>query len=191
MIAQVNDEYDLEYSSSRAGRLATYLRDHRDRMFEEDRDDDVRVLVWAWGVATPPVMAPGYVRRRPDLSSLRLGQEDWDGALFAEARFPIPHHQMRGRVPYRVRDWDTEGLAGEPFPYLREPCASDSAANRTFFLVEGRLRIPVEAKFPHISPKVSVDEVKEALREVVDYLNENLAPQVDAALGVEGASWPS
>jgi len=191
LIARVNDEYDLEYSSSGDGRLATYLRDHRDRMFEENRDDDVRVLAWAWGVATPPVMAPGYIRIRPDLFSLRLGREEWDGELFAEARFPIPHHQLQGQVPYRVKDWETEGLAGDPFSYREEPCASDGAANRTFFVAEGRLRIPVDAKFPHISPKAPVDEVKEALREVVDYLNENLAPQVDAARGIAGAAWPS
>ena len=191
LIARVDDTYDQEYGSGRNGRLATYLRDHRDRMFEEDRDNQIRVLVWAWEVATSPIMAPGYVRLRPDLFSLRLGREEWDGALFAEARFPLRHHQLQGRVPYKVTDWATDGLAGEPFPDLYEPSAADSAANRTFLLAEGRLRVPVEAKFPHISQEAPVDEVKEALHEVVRYLNEELAPHVDAALGIEGASWPS
>ncbi|MFB7592335.1 hypothetical protein [Streptomyces sp. NPDC056169] len=191
LIARVDNAYDEEYGSGRSGRLATYLRDHRDRMFEEDRDNQSRVLVWAWDVATSPVMSPGYVRLRPDLFSLRLGREEWDGTLFAEARFPLPHHQLQGRVPYKMTDWATDGLAGDPFAGLYEPSVSDSSAYGTFFLAEGRLRVPVTAKFPHVSAEAPVAEVKEALLEVVLYLNDELAPRVDAALGIPGASWPS
>ncbi|MFI8265321.1 hypothetical protein [Streptomyces sp. NPDC085665] len=188
IIARVDDGCDQEYGSSSGGRLATYLRDHRDRMFDEDRDNQERVLAWAWEVATGPIMSPGYVRLRPDIHRLRLGRDDYDGSLFAQATFPVPHHQLNGRVPYAIRDWTTGHRLSTPFPDLEEPDLSDGGSQNVY-LVTGDLRIAVKGKFPYISPAAPVDEVKEALAEVVRYLNEELAPKVDAALGIEGARW--
>ncbi|MEU6756030.1 hypothetical protein [Streptomyces sp. NPDC046685] len=133
-------------------------------------------------------MAPGYVRLRPDIHRLRLGVDDYDGSLFAQATFPVPHHQLNGRVPYEMRDWSLGHRLSRPFPELEEPDLHDGGSQAAY-LVTGDLRIPVKGKFPYISPEAPVAEVKEALEEIVRYLNEELAPKVDAALGVEGSRW--
>jgi hypothetical protein len=80
----IDDVYDREMASNGRSRFEAYVRQHMQRfelVWWDDHPDKVRFAVGAWEVATPPVMAPGLVRRHPRVLSARVERSSWDGGL--------------------------------------------------------------------------------------------------------------
>lgn len=129
VLVAVDDDYDRENADFRGGsRYAAYLKKNQQRIAASQWDDEmdpVRFAVDVWNIATGPIMSPGYVRVRPDLSSVRIYRDDWDGHLYVEIALPLPQHRLGGlRLPYEWRDWQpTRFQPGVPdeFARLGEP----------------------------------------------------------------------
>jgi hypothetical protein len=101
-LVRIHEDYDREMGDSNApldSRFGRYLSQKLDDgLFEEDRKDPAAFLVWAWYVATPPIMSPGYVRIRPDLGAVRLTTSQEDGRLLVEIETPVQHGQLASVV---------------------------------------------------------------------------------------------
>ncbi|WP_030248142.1 hypothetical protein [Streptomyces sp. NRRL S-455] len=131
-LAAVDDVYDREHASNGYSRYAEYLRLNnglfRSSWTDEPApvDDPAEFAVHAWTVASGPIMAPGYVRTRPDLRGISLHRDEDDHGLYAEIRIPLDHHQIGGgakRFPHSWQDWTEDrgwGDSGE-YPGVREP----------------------------------------------------------------------
>ena len=110
-LVRVDDAYDREsVSNPEAGRFGAYLDQHTDPSLWQDWNEGVhaaRAFAQAvWHIATPPIMAPGYVRLRPDLTAARLEwSADGDQHLYAEVEVPLRHGNLKHGAPYRFRDW--------------------------------------------------------------------------------------
>jgi hypothetical protein len=110
-LVQVHAAYDREYASNpEAGRFGAYLDRHADPSLWQDWNEGVyaaRAFAQAvWHIASPPIMAPGYVRLRPDLIAARLEwSDDGDQHLYAEVEVPLRHGNLKHGAPYPFRDW--------------------------------------------------------------------------------------
>ncbi|WP_030018035.1 hypothetical protein [Streptomyces monomycini] len=82
---RVTDQAKIPFGT----RFGRCLARHLDGLKEEDRTDPVAFAIWAWSVATAPVMRPDYVCIRPDLSSVRLIRSQDNGRLLVRSAFPF------------------------------------------------------------------------------------------------------
>ncbi|RZU28269.1 hypothetical protein EV284_6435 [Streptomyces sp. BK022] len=185
-LVAVDDEYDREYADFRGGsRYETYLKKNQKRFAASQWDDEmdpVRFAIDAWAIATGPILSPGYVRFRPDLFSIALRRDDWDGALYAEIELPLQQHHLTGpRIPYEWRDWETarfQNGVDENFRSLAEPETDGSVTKAilttTLVRIPGRdwaLVTPTALEGPTF-----YEEARRALALVADHLNREAAP---------------
>jgi hypothetical protein len=190
LLTQVNEDYDRNYASDGTSRFGAYLRQRPDE-FRSSWSSDPKPLptpeefaVAAWRVATPPVMAPGYVSIRPDISRITLHRDDDDGALYAEIRLPLRHFDIGGetkRFPYSWQDWDTEHAPGSdhPYPLLLAPYST----KRPTVLAEVTVRVPGRG-WPHLVTPTAYEgkqllaEARETVSTLVQHINDDAGPMV-------------
>jgi hypothetical protein len=108
----VDDRHDRETASNGHSRLGAYLRQPLAEL-EVDDLDPRRFAAWCFGVATPPVMTPGYLWWRAPLVELQLFVDPADGALVVLAE--LVHRQFRCLPGWAT--WERDCLADE----YREP----------------------------------------------------------------------
>ncbi|MFF7795573.1 hypothetical protein [Streptomyces sp. NPDC007991] len=189
LLVYVDDQYDQEYADDRISRYGAYLRQRPDEFRDGWSDEPAPIetpeefAVHAWRVATPPVMAPGYVRVRPDLRRVTLHRDEDDGSLYAEIHIPLRHHHIGSgpkRFPYAWQDWDTEtALAGDRYLTHLEPRTIRQTAvlTSTVVRVSGR-------EWPHlITPtayegRTLLDEARQAVFTVAQHINDDAGPIV-------------
>ncbi|MDA8368938.1 MAG: hypothetical protein M0026_03610 [Nocardiopsaceae bacterium] len=113
----VGRDYDAEMASDGHSRFGHYVREavaaDRDPWDSDDGRAEWAALVWR--AATPPVMAPGYVRYHHLIQGARLYRSQWDGALLASVSIATPPPAPLTRL----RDWHgwpTELSGGEYVP---------------------------------------------------------------------------
>lgn len=99
--------YDREFAPDQESRFGAYVRNHAVELAEDWGDaDPARFAVSAWRIATPPVLAPGYVRHHPRVSESQVDYNTWDGTLIGRAEL------VTGRPPALHpagwRDWPAE-----------------------------------------------------------------------------------
>jgi hypothetical protein len=102
----VDADYDRGHASDGTSRYAAYVR----RGSWESYTDDYQaaeLAVFAWERATPPVMAPGYVRRHPRVRAATLERSYWDGSLIARVDLITSQHQGLRRL-LGWADWPVE-----------------------------------------------------------------------------------
>ncbi|MFE4658198.1 hypothetical protein ACFRFJ_16125 [Streptomyces hydrogenans] len=197
-LVRVADDYDREMGDSGApldSRFGRYLAQRLDDLWEEDRNDPKAFLAWAWHVATPPIMSPGYVRIRPDVTSVRLIQSDYDRRLLVQIETPVQHGQLAQgvRPPYAVRDWQAERYAYASDGYSALHAPEDES--RPALLLSATLRLPADdwqlhepaGKWP--VEELLIDDAKQAIAVAVKHINATAGPQIAQLVGSEGGHW--
>ncbi|MDH6132864.1 hypothetical protein P3T37_002250 [Kitasatospora sp. MAA4] len=143
-LALADDIDDRERASNGSSRYGAYL-DQRARWFTDDGDPlgAVEFARAAWQVATSPVMSPGYVDIRPDLSAVTAHvTEDYELVLRVDV--PIRQSALAHR-PDDLGDWtaawgrDPWRTTGDRWRALVEP----ERITRSALLVTATLLIPV------------------------------------------------
>jgi hypothetical protein len=188
-LATVDDVYDRENASNGYSRYAEYLRLNnglfRDSWTDEPAPvkDPAEFAVHAWTVATGPVMAPGYVRTRPDLRNISLHRDEDDHGLYAEIRVPLDHRQIGGgakRFPYAWQDWVEDRGWGDTGEYagVREP----DDTKRLAVLASAVIRVPGR-EWSLVTPtayegRTLADEARETVARIARYVNEDASPVV-------------
>jgi hypothetical protein len=197
-LVAIADDYDREMSDTNApldSRFGRYLTQNLDNLWEEDRDDPKAFAVWAWSVATGPIMSPGYVRHRPDLSSVRLTQSQYDGRLLVEITTPVRHGQLAApaRPPYAVRDWeeDRHDFSSDRFRGAYAPEDESQPA----LLMSAVLRLPADDWTLHKPAgswpveELLIDDAKNAVTVAVQNINRTAGTRIAALIGSEGGKW--
>jgi hypothetical protein len=197
-LVRVADDYDREMGDSNApldSRFGRYLAQRLDDLWDDDRTDPAAFLVWAWHVATPPIMSPGYVRIRPDLGSVRLTQSQEDGRLLVVIETPVQHGQLAPSVrpPYTVRDWETDrySYSSDGPSALQDPEDESKPA----LLLTATLRLPADGWTLHRPAgkwpveELLIDDAKQAVAVAVAGINRDAGPMVAKLVGAEGGHW--
>lgn len=197
LLAVVNTSYDQEYASNGRSRYGSYVQQHA----SEFRDawsttpgpikDPVEFAVAAWRVATGPIMAPGYVKIRPDVGSITLHRDGYDGSLYAQIVVPLSHeHFERGNnpFPYSWQDWEREpNYESVGYQGLFEP-DSPGVSKRVAVLGSVTVRVPGH-EWPHLvvpsayEGPTLVAEAQEAVSVLVQHINDDAGPVVAKLLG--------
>jgi hypothetical protein len=115
-IVHADRDDDRERSSDGNSRYGVYLTQYHRSRFDPWEDGQplapAEFAVAAWDVATPPIMAPGFAQRRPDLLDIKARLTEEDHGLFFDIAVPIRQH--RDSMPdYRWRSWETEHVVGD------------------------------------------------------------------------------
>lgn len=197
-LVAIAEDYDRHAGDTNApldSRFGRYLTQRIEDLWEEDRDDPADFLVWAWNVATPPIMSPGYIRIRPDLSAVRLTRSQYDGRLLLEITTPIGHGQLAkgARPPYAMRDWETDRYeyTSDRFRSLQAPEDESKPA----LLLSGVLYLPADDWTLHqptgkwAVEELLVDDAKQAVAVAVKNINRVAGHQIAALIGSEGGHW--
>lgn len=198
-LVRVADDYDREKSDSGApldSRFGRYLAQRLKDLWEEDRADPKAFLVWAWHVATPPIMSPGYVRIRPDLGAVRLTQSEADGRLLAEITTPVGHGQLAQSVrpPWDVRDWETERYSYSSDGNHR-PLQAPEDESKPALLLSATLRLPADGWTLHKPAgtwpveELLIDDAKQAVAVAVQNINRDAGHRIAKLIGDEGGAW--
>jgi hypothetical protein len=123
----VDQEYDREHGDGPLGRYATHVHRCTDAFAPAWGDiAPVAFACTAWALASPPALAPGYVRWHRRILSAVCTRNPWDGGLTAHVRLaaPLPAALTRTRAWWRDRGWrDWPELLGQ---YV-DPSAEDLA----------------------------------------------------------------
>jgi hypothetical protein len=139
----LDDAYDHAFASDGISRLGAYLR--RDRWLSAPEGDlePVGFAAAVWRIATPPVMAPGYVRIRRDLTAVTAHPSDGiPDLLVVTVHVPIGWPRGRNTHP-AARGW--RGWI-RPRSFDDGPDAyHDPDEDRPALLTTARLRLPIPA----------------------------------------------
>lgn len=140
----------FDEDEDRLTRYGNYLRLHPE-MFE--RVESTSEFAQAcWLVATGPIMSPGFVEVRDDVSIRIRHDEAGEGILLASVGVPVSAHQLR--ATYRFPDADTWRLdhswSGE-FPRYLPPTAREG---QVAVLPTFDVRVTIEAAALPVVPSV-------------------------------------
>lgn len=182
-LAYVDHEYDRSNSSRGGSRFGSYISAREAELDAEDRTDRAEFTAWAWRVATPPVMSPGYVQLRPDLSKLTFTRDE-DGDQVVEAVVPLPHRALdrEHRPPYEVGDWEAPYGRGETYRQMWAP----SFVKRPAVLASATLLVPArdwDLFVPSGGAAQLVDDAQLAVQTAARLINEYVGPQIANLLG--------
>jgi hypothetical protein len=184
----IDYEYDRDYASPGPSRFAVYVQDAAPT-FEPwtDESRQVELAAWAWNVATPPVMAPGFVRYHRRIASASLARSNWDASLVAQVELVTsPPAALDGLLDWGSpwHDWPVETWGDGP--RWLEPSSQDLAA-RYYMLTTVRLQftiphdglpaVPPDGA-PPLTPAQLVAESRHAVQVVVSELNKVVAPVI-------------
>ncbi|MFJ1707852.1 hypothetical protein [Kitasatospora sp. NPDC088346] len=172
-LAYVDDAYDKSRASDGHSRYGAYLAQHAHLLHDDDQPlTPVAFASVAWMVATSPIMYPGYVRIRPDLTDLTTTVSD-DYRLALRITVPLRHHALTRR-PARVLDWQAEHdpWADRRWLALEAPEQTDRPA----LLTTATLLIPVATErltTPTTAApgRAMTRDAKQAMRVLVEIVN--------------------
>lgn len=187
-IVAIDDEYDRRNASNGRSRYEAYLKQNASLFRDSWSDtpgpvrDPNEFAVHAWTVATGPIMAPGFLRVRPDLHGITLHRDDHDLALYANIHVPLHHDQIgggAGRFPYDWQDWATDRDFGSDYDSLIEP----EPSKRPSVLATAVVRVPSHTWPDLPTPTVYegpqlLDEARAALDLLVACINRDAGPIV-------------
>ncbi|MEV6424986.1 hypothetical protein [Streptomyces sp. NPDC051662] len=183
-LVRVDHDHDRRNADSRSGsRFGSYVSARTAELDEEDRTDRAEFTAWAWRIATPPVMSPGYIDIRPDLSI--TFDRDEDGDPIVKVTVPLPHRALaRERRPgYEVGDWDARYSLNEgTYAQLWAP----AYIKRTTVLASATMLVPAKdwtLFVPSDRAEQLVDDAQQAVEIAARLINEYVGPQVADLLG--------
>ncbi|MFJ7280673.1 hypothetical protein [Kitasatospora sp. NPDC098663] len=181
-LVSVDRDEDREKASDGNSRFGVYLTQYHRSRFDPWEDGGTlsaaEFAAACWDIATPPIMAPGFAQRRPDLLGITARLTEEDRALFFDVAVPI--HPTRDQMPdYRWRSWSTENdvFDDSGYRYHYEP-EGDRPALLTTTVVripgaDWALPAPVSAKDP-LLVATAIDYVEAIARQ----LNEAAWPTI-------------
>ncbi|GAA5216954.1 hypothetical protein [Streptomyces thinghirensis] len=182
-LVRVDREYDRRNADSRSGsRFGSYISARTAELDSEDRTDRAEFTAWAWRIATPPVMSPGYIDIRPDLSV--TFDRDEDGDPIVKVTVPLPHRALarEHRPGYEVGDWEAPYGRGETYPQLWAP----PFIKRTAVLASATMLVPAkdwDLFVPSDRAEQLVDDAQLAVETAARLINSYVGPQVADLLG--------
>ncbi|WP_052391036.1 hypothetical protein [Streptomyces sp. NRRL B-24484] len=176
-LAIADDTYDRDRASDGHSRYGAYLDRNAGLLHDDGAPLTAAEFAFStWQIATSPVMAPGYVRIRPDLHSLTVvsaGEDGHDVAL--RVSVPLRHRTLATWPARMVADWQADPWATDHgFTALTEP----EPAGRTALLVTATLLIPVPAHILH-APTVATPglemtrQAKQAVKALTGWANDH------------------
>lgn len=182
----IGRDYDEEMASDAESRFAAYVRDAvaRDRYPWETGSTSAayEFADLAWRAATPPVMAPGYVRYHHRIRSARVYRSQWDGTLLASVAVATPPPAAIARLR-GWGDWPTERQGDGEYapvdPYEQQ------IGRRGYALTVTHLEFPLpDVALPALpsspdSPAVARTAAV-AVGALVGALNDAVSPVIDA-----------
>lgn len=137
---EIDRQDDRERASDGISRYGAYLAQRYDDALEhDDIDDPHRWAAWCWHVATPPVMAPGFVRLLDPVIRASVYRDDWQGDLAARLEVATP---WPVRLPGRWRTWHHSATGRLEAPELRVGAPTALATVTLEMILEG-LELPV------------------------------------------------
>jgi hypothetical protein len=185
---QIDEDYDRANADDEVSRYGAYVRERMreftecwDGAWDEDVTRRVVFAATAWRVATAPIMAPGYVRYHPRITSALVHSSHWDGSLIAIIGLITPWPQpLAASSSWQGdplwRDWPTESWPDQR--YL-EPSEEDVAA-APYLLTCAELHVTVPTMSLPAAPAGPREWVEEAARQAVaavaQALNEIVGP---------------
>ena len=180
-LALVDDDYDRDNASDRYSRYGAYVAQHAGDFdaWSPQPLTAAEFATAAWRIATSPIMSPGYVRIRPDLYGIGLNiSEDDPSLLVARISVPLPHSQLRTRLPYEFRDWEHSSYREHPYPEFVYPPDSNvsvlTAASVSVPMSDRNLLAP-----KHLRGRGLVDEARQAVRLLATQINAVGGPVVE------------
>jgi hypothetical protein len=137
---EIDRQDDRERSSDGISRYGAYLAQRYDSALDHDEiDDPHRWAAWCWHVATPPVMAPGFVRQLDPIIRTIVYRDDWQGDLAARIEVATP---WPARLPGRWQAWQQSATGRIEAPELRAGAPVALATVTLEVILEG-LELPV------------------------------------------------
>lgn len=181
-LVRVDRDYDRRNSGAGGSRFGSYVLARESELDKDDRTDRAEFTAWAWNIATPPVMSPGYVDIRPDLSVKFERDEDGDPVVKVVA--PLPHRALarEHRPGYEVSDWEAPYGRGERYPKLWGP----AFVKRPAVLASATLLVPAkdwDLFVPSGGAAQLVDDAQLAVETAARLINEYAGPHVAGLLG--------
>ncbi|KPI12060.1 hypothetical protein OK074_2681 [Actinobacteria bacterium OK074] len=185
-LVRVDHEYDARNASDGSSRYGAYLAARLDEFHEYGEPEQPlsagEFAATVWRVATSPVMSPGYVRVRPDLTSVTPRFSEDGEYLFFDLHVPLQHHDLeaRHRIAYTWRDWQPgEGSSG-PYRPSWEPDSKHPAVLTTTVV-----RIVADDTWRLVAPQHTrgrglLDDAKRAVAVLVENINKHGGPLVAA-----------
>ncbi|WP_051970649.1 hypothetical protein [Kitasatospora azatica] len=160
-----------EYARKRYG---NYLAQHRrDFVLDGEPLPPGHFAAVAWRIATSPVMAPGYVRLRPDVDGIYTTFTD-DGELLLSIDVPLRHRVLANRPRVEFSDWWQQRTYCDDgrFTDLIEP---EELRGRPALLLTAAIVVPVpEDLLPRPTTTQGAEliaQAKEAVHTLVDLVN--------------------
>ena len=109
-LALIDDDYDKANASDGSSRFHSYLAVNAGHLHEDGAPLTAVDFAHAvWRIATSPVMSPGYVRTRPDLTALTLVTtgDNYD-QIALRIDVPLRHRVLARRPAGRPGDWERD-----------------------------------------------------------------------------------
>ncbi|MEU1418659.1 hypothetical protein [Kitasatospora sp. NPDC005751] len=186
-LAVIDDTHDREQASDGRSRYGAYLTRHAHRLNDDGRPlTPAAFAVAAWRIATAPIMAPGYVRVRPDLHALTVETaEDDPAGIVLRITAPLRHRALAHLPePGHWQDWEADRWADGPWPTLAEPIPG----RRPVLAVTATILLPVPAVLlpTPASTRPGPGLLRDAQHTVTvlaDYANRHGAPEVADLIG--------
>ena len=138
-----DERADRNHASDGISRFGAYLAQHRDVFapFGDDdppTDDPVEYALAAWHIASPSIMAPGYVSWHPRIQSTGAHwDDDHRAALAVEIAVPAPSWLTAALIT-RCQEWAVDSWPES----VSEPWDND----RLTVLTTVTIRVPLEAR---------------------------------------------
>jgi len=106
---RTDDERDRDLASDRRSRYGAYVAQWRHVFHDEGSEHPpttcpLRFAVAAWTVATPPIMAPGYVTAHPRIQNTAMHWDD-DSRVAVAVHIAVPAPPVTNRLPSRWSGW--------------------------------------------------------------------------------------
>ncbi|MEV7182213.1 hypothetical protein [Kitasatospora sp. NPDC093679] len=175
-LALTDDKTDKARASDGRSRFGVYLANNAHLLNNfGDPLTPAEFALAAWRIATAPVMAPGYVRLRPDLHNLTLVAPDEDtDDLALRIEVPLRHRTLATWPARIIADWQPDpwatGRGG--FTALARP----DRADRTALLLTATVLVPIPANLL-VAPTGTqpgpdmTRQAKQTIAALVDHVN--------------------
>jgi hypothetical protein len=189
----IGRQYDEDRASDGVTRFGVYAREAfaaDTYPWDLDEDADRRIASIAWRAATPPVMAPGYVRYHHLITGASISRSGWDGTLNGYVTLVTPPPAAIATMR-RWRDWEHE-LEGDRYrpvgPYEEQISAIaqlDYAVGYALTTVELVFPLPAAAAaLPAIPASPDAPDLAHvaavAVGVLVGALNDLITPVIEA-----------
>ncbi|MCO6011723.1 hypothetical protein NE236_42935 [Actinoallomurus purpureus] len=185
---QIGRDYDQAHASDGESRFGAYVRDAAASNsyawdLQDAADQRHEFAHLAWMAATPPVMAPGYVRYHHLIKGAHVYRSQWDGSLLASVTLATPPPAALARLR-GWQGWPRELSGSEYVPVEPYEEQIGRAASGGYLLTTTEMAFPLAASLPDIPDAPDAPDLAHtaavAVGALVGALNDVVSPVLDA-----------